>query len=156
MTRRGPDQTEWALSAIPFGGYVKMLDGREGPVSVEERHRAFDQQSVAKRMAIVVAGPLANFVLAIVLYAATYMIGFQEPRAKIAAPQDGTAAAHAGFLEGDEIVAINGKKIRAWPDVRWELIDLAVTRRGAQIDVVDTRQRTQTRTLDLLRLPRTS
>ncbi len=149
MTRRGPDQTEWALSAIPFGGYVKMLDGREGPVPVEDQHRAFDQQSVAKRMAIVVAGPLANFLLAIVLYAATYMIGFQEPRAKIAGPQDGTAAAQAGFREGDEIVAINGKKIRAWPDVRWELIDLAVTRTGAQVDVVDSRERAHTRTLDL-------
>ncbi|MFM9884543.1 MAG: RIP metalloprotease RseP [Burkholderiales bacterium] len=149
MTRRGSDQTEWALSAIPFGGYVKMLDGREGPVPVEDRHRAFDQQSVAKRMAIVVAGPLANFVLAIVLYAATYMIGFQEPRAKIGAPPEGTAAAQSGFREGDEIVAINGKKIRAWPDVRWELIDLAVTRIGAQVDVVDSRERAHTRTLDL-------
>ncbi len=149
MTRRGADQTEWALSAIPFGGYVKMLDGREGPVPVEDRHRAFDQQTVQKRMAIVVAGPLANFVLAIVLYAATYMVGFQEPRAKIGAPEQGSAAYLAGFAEGDEFIAINGKNLRAWPDVRWELIDLAVTRVGARIDVVDAAGRARTRTLNL-------
>ena len=149
MTRRGADQTEWALSAIPFGGYVKMLDGREGPVPIEHQHRAFDQQPVLKRMAIVVAGPLANFVLAVLLYTATFMVGFQEPRAKISAPEEGSAAYQAGFSEGDEFISINGKKLRAWPDVRWELIDLAVTRAGAQIEVVDTAGRVQMRSLNL-------
>ncbi len=147
--RRGPDQTEWALSAIPFGGYVRMLDGRESPVPDEDKHRSFDQQSVGKRMAIVVAGPLANFVLAIVLYAATYMVGFQEPRPRLATPEASTAAHRSGFAEGDEIVAINGKTIRAWPDVRWEIIDAAVAQTIAQVEVVDADSQRRTRALDL-------
>jgi regulator of sigma E protease len=149
-TRRGPDQTEWALSAIPLGGYVKMLgDGSEGPVREDELHRSFDRQSVGKRMAIVVAGPLANFVLAIVLYAATFMIGFQEPRPRLATPEVNTAAQRGGFAEGDEIVAINGKAIRAWPDVRWEIIDLAVSRSIAEVEVLDADSQRRMRSLDL-------
>lgn len=147
--RRGPDQTEWALSAIPFGGYVKMLDGRESPVPAAEKHRSFDQRSVWERMAIVAAGPLANFVLAVVLYAATYMIGFQEIRPRLATPEESTAAHRSGFAEGDEIVAINGKAIYAWPDVRWAIIDLAASRTLAAVDVVDADSQRRTRSLDL-------
>ena len=67
--RVGPDRTEWSLSPIPLGGYVKMLDEREdGGVDPKEAHRAFNRQSLAKRSAIVIAGPAANFVLAIILY----------------------------------------------------------------------------------------
>ena len=66
--RLGKDQTEWALAAFPFGGYVKFLDEREGEVAPAEAHRAFNRQPVWKRFAIVVAGPVANFILAIALY----------------------------------------------------------------------------------------
>ena len=68
----GPDRTQWALAAFPLGGYVKMLDEREGPVDPREAHRAFNRQPVARRFAIVLAGPTANFLLAIALYWALF------------------------------------------------------------------------------------
>jgi len=149
MTRRGPDRTEWALSAIPFGGYVKMLDGREGAVAPAERHRAFDQQSVGKRMAIVAAGPAANFVLAFVVYTGTFMHGFQEPKAIVGAPPESSVAAQAGFRDREEIVSIGGRAVHTWADVRWELIDRAVSQEAVRIETVDAANRMQTRRLDL-------
>src|ERR1700694_159838 len=71
--RRGADKTEWVIAAVPFGGYVKMLDEREGPVEPHEAHRAFNRQNVWKRLAIVAAGPAFNFLFAILVYAALFM-----------------------------------------------------------------------------------
>ena len=68
LWRRGRDRTEWVIAAVPFGGYVKMLDEREGPVAPEEAHRAFNRQSVWRRIAIVVAGPVFNLVFAVLVY----------------------------------------------------------------------------------------
>src|SRR5213079_1703447 len=73
--RLGRDRTEWALSAIPLGGYVKMADEREGAVAAEDLPRAFNRQGVGKRIAIVAAGPFANLLLAVVLFAGTFMAG---------------------------------------------------------------------------------
>ena len=73
--RFGADGTEWALAAFPLGGYVKMLDEREGEVAPEEAHRAFNRQRVGKRFAIVAAGPLANLLLAVVLYWGLFVHG---------------------------------------------------------------------------------
>jgi regulator of sigma E protease len=87
VKRAGRDQTEWAVAAIPLGGYVKMLDEREGEVAMHERDRAFNRQSVGKRFAIVVAGPLANFLLAIVLYWALFVSGVQGLKPVVAAPR---------------------------------------------------------------------
>jgi len=85
-TRRGQDQTEWVIAALPLGGYVKMLDEREGPVAPEEAHRAFNRQNVWRRMAIVAAGPVANFLLAIVFYWALFVGGVQEAKPVVGAP----------------------------------------------------------------------
>ena len=71
----GPDRTEWVIAAFPLGGYVKMLDEREGPVEAHEAHRAFNRQSVGRRFAIVLAGPVANFLLAILLYWVLFVHG---------------------------------------------------------------------------------
>ena len=100
--------TEWTLSALPLGGYVKMLDEREpGPVvKPEEVAYAFNRQSVGKRIAIVAAGPLANFLLAIVLFSAVFASGVTEPAAIIAPPPAGTVAAQAGFDGNETIVSI--------------------------------------------------
>ena len=84
--KSGPDDTEWAVSAIPLGGYVKMADEREGDVAPADLTRAFNRQSVWKRIAIVAAGPIANLLLAIVLFAGTYMVGIPGQRAVIAEP----------------------------------------------------------------------
>src|SRR4029434_7394389 len=82
--RFGADQTEWAVSAIPLGGYVKMLDEREGTVATLDLPRAFNRQSVGKRIAIVAAGPIANLLLAVLLFAGTYMAGIPGQRALLA------------------------------------------------------------------------
>ena len=78
--RSGRDRTEWVIAAVPFGGYVKMLDEREAPVPAEEQARAFNRQGVGRRLAIVAAGPLFNFLFAIAVYAALYMVGLPEAR----------------------------------------------------------------------------
>ena len=90
--RSGPDRTEWVIAAIPLGGYVKMLDEREGPVAPEEAHRAFNRQNVWRRIAIVAAGPVANFLLAIVFYWRLFVGGVQEARPIVGAPLAGTVA----------------------------------------------------------------
>jgi regulator of sigma E protease len=84
VKRIGPDRTEWVLAAIPFGGYVKMLDEREAPVEPHEVERAFNRQSVWKRFAIVIAGPLFNFAFAILVYAGLFMYGLPEARPVLA------------------------------------------------------------------------
>lgn len=119
--RFGRDQTEWALSAIPLGGYVKMADEREGDVDARDLARAFNRQNVWKRIAIVAAGPVANLLLAVVLFAATYMAGIPGQRALLADPPVGTAAAAAGIRSGDLVVAIDGEPVKSWQDMRWRL-----------------------------------
>src|SRR5216117_4516272 len=90
--RSGRDQTEWVIAALPLGGYVKMLDEHEGPVAPEEVHRAFDRQSVWRRIAIVAAGPAANFLLAIVFYWGLFVGGVQEAKPVVGTPDPGTVA----------------------------------------------------------------
>jgi len=118
----GPDATEWALSAIPLGGYVKMCDEREGPVAPADLPRAFNRQSVGKRIAIVAAGPVANLLLAVVLFAGTYVVGIPGQRAILAAPAAGTPAAAAGVRDGDLVVAADGTAVKSWQDLRWRLL----------------------------------
>ena len=84
--RFGPDQTEWAVSALPLGGYVRMLDEREAPVDPAERERAFNRRPLWQRSAIVAAGPAANLLLAVLLYASVHWIGQEEPKAVVASP----------------------------------------------------------------------
>jgi regulator of sigma E protease len=119
--RFGRDQTEWALSAIPLGGYVKMADEREGDVSPQDLARAFNRQSVWKRIAIVAAGPIANLLLAVLLFAGTYVAGVPGQRALLAEAPPGTAAAAAGIKAGDLVVAVDGEPVRSWQDLRWRL-----------------------------------
>src|SRR6185436_11526531 len=104
--RYGRDQTEWALSAFPLGGYVKMLDEREGPVEPQDLPRAFNRQSVYRRFVIVVAGPLANFLLAILLYWLVFMHGVPGIRPVIGAVAPGSPAAEAQFTVGETILKI--------------------------------------------------
>ncbi|MFC3338985.1 RIP metalloprotease RseP [Paracandidimonas soli] len=115
--------TEWALSAIPLGGYVKMLDEPPAGASNEEIAESFNHKSVWQRIVIVAAGPVANLVLAALLYAALGMMGTREPEAYVAQPQAGTAAAMAGFSAGDRILSIDGRQVDSWNEVRWHLLD---------------------------------
>jgi len=120
--RFGPDRTEWAVSAVPLGGYVKMVDEREGPVAAADLPRAFNQQSVWKRIAIVAAGPLANLLLAVLLFAGTFVTGVPGQRPLLAEPEASTPAAAAGVRDGDLVVAVDGAPVRSWQDLRWRLL----------------------------------
>jgi regulator of sigma E protease len=134
----GPDRTEWTISPIPLGGYVRMLDEREaGPGSVAEHevHRAFNRQSLGKRAAIVVAGPLANFLLAIALYGSLAFVGIEEPAAVLAEPVAGSQAAAAGVRAGDRVVEVDGREVRSLAEMRLRLIDAVVERRAARLVV---------------------
>ncbi|EJL94187.1 RIP metalloprotease RseP [Herbaspirillum sp. CF444] len=136
--RFGRDQTEWALSILPLGGYVKMLDAREqdvGDMSPQDLKREFTRQSVWRRIAIVAAGPLANFILAILLFAGLFMHGIPEPVPKLRPMAEQTAAYQAGLRGGETITAINGVPVQTWSEVRWELMQHVLEKTPARMDV---------------------
>ena len=120
--RSARDGTEWALSAIPLGGYVKMADEREGPVAFDDVPRAFNRQSVWRRIAIVAAGPIANLLLAVVLFAGTYVAGVPGQRALLAEPPLSSAAAAADVRGGDLVVGVDGEPVGSWQDLRWRVV----------------------------------
>ena len=102
-------ETEFVVSALPLGGYVKMLDEREGRVDPAERHRAFNQKPLPQRAFVVAAGPLANLVLAVLLYACVNWAGVEEIRPWMAEPRHASLAAEAGLRSRDEVVAVQLK-----------------------------------------------
>ena len=106
--QKSPDHTEFVLSALPLGGYVRMLDEREAPVPVAERGQAFNRKPLWQRSAIVAAGPVANLLLAVLLYAASHWIGVDEPKAVLSAPTPGSLAERSGMRSGDWV--------RSWQD----------------------------------------
>ena len=121
----GPDRTHWVIAAVPLGGYVKMLDENDPdcrPVAPQDLPRAFNRQSVARRAAIVAAGPIANLLLAVALYWTINVIGTQEAPPYLGAAPSGTAAAQAGVRDGDLVLEIDGRAVRAWGDVRMALL----------------------------------
>jgi regulator of sigma E protease len=146
----GADRTEWVIGAVPLGGYVRMLDERDadaGPIAEQDRPRAFNRQPVGKRIAIVVAGPLANLLLAVVVYWGLNVVGVMEPRAAVGTPVAETPAHRAGFAAGDVVIAIDGAQVRSWNEMTWLLLQRAVER--ASFDVVVERADGATRTLRL-------
>jgi regulator of sigma E protease len=153
VRRTGRDQTEWVVAAVPFGGYVKMLDEREGDVAPHEAHRAFNRQNVWRRIAIVVAGPLFNFAFAILVYAGLFMYGLPEARPVLGAPPAGTIAAQAGFAAGDTVRAIDGEPIATWQDLRWQVLQAALQREAVRLEILNERGHLSTVTLDLRGFP---
>ena len=136
--RFGKDQTEWAVSALPLGGYVKMLDSRDpetAPKDETEWDREFTRQNVWRRIAIVAAGPIANFVLAIALMAALFMYGVDEPAARLRAPPEHSVAYQAGVRGGDTVVAVNGSPVASWSELRWQLLQAAVEKHEARLEL---------------------
>lgn len=127
--------TEWALSAIPLGGYVKMLDDAPENASPAEASQAFNRKTLRQRSAIVMAGPIANLVLAALLYTALGLVGTNEPAAILAAPPPNTVAAQAGFQAGDRITAINQQPVQSWSEARWQLLDTLTDGGEVQIQV---------------------
>jgi regulator of sigma E protease len=153
LWRRGRDQTEWVIAAVPFGGYVKMLDEREGPVAPEDAHRAFNRQSVWRRFLIVVAGPVFNFIFAIVVYAGLFMYGMPEARPVLADPPAGTPAAAAGLKSGDTVRSAHGEPIATWQELRWRVLQAALERETLRLEVLTERGHVAETTLDLRSYP---
>ncbi|UVK89535.1 sigma E protease regulator RseP [Pseudomonas sp. B21-051] len=114
--------TEFVVAAIPLGGYVKMLDEREGEVPADQLHQSFNRKSVRQRIAIVAAGPIANFLLALVFFWVLAMLGSEQIRPVIGAVEPGSIAAKAGLNAGQEIVAIDGEPTSGWAAVNLQLV----------------------------------
>ena len=154
FTRRaGRDATEWSLAAFPLGGYVKMLDEREGPVAPAELHRSFNRQSVYQRFAIVAAGPLANFLLAIVVYWGLFIVGTDELRPRVALSETPAVAQAAGVRDGDLVVAVDEEPVRSWQDLRWILLQHALDNREVVLKVRTLEEVEAFRRLDLKGVP---
>lgn len=114
--------TEFVIAAIPLGGYVKMLDEREGEVPVDQLDQSFNRKTVRQRIAIVAAGPVANFLLALVFFWVLAMLGSEQVRPVIGGVESGSIAARAGLNAGEEIVAIDGEPTSGWAAVNLQLV----------------------------------
>lgn len=131
----GADQTELRIALIPLGGYVKMLDEREGDVAPAELHRAFNRKTVWQRFAVVAAGPAANFLAAIVLYWVLFLHGLPGMLPILGQPVENSAAARAGFAAGDTVVLVDGENVPSWQDFRWIMLRRALDRNPVAIEV---------------------
>jgi len=153
--RRGPDQTEWVLAAVPLGGYVRMLDDKDEEARPEDMPRTFSRQSVWKRIAIVLAGPAANFILAGLVYWVLFVHGTPGMKPYLAAPVADTVAAKAGIQDYDLITHVDGKAIATWQDVRWALLKRAVDRGAVEFTVTSAQGRSALRSVSLDSLEKT-
>lgn len=136
-------ETEYVLSAIPLGGYVKLLGESESDdVSPEDEKRSFSRQSVWRRIAIVISGPAFNFLFAILAFSVIYMIGVPTLTTDVGGVQPGSPAFAAGIQEGDRIVAINGKAVSRWGDLAESItrsggreLSITLERNGQRLEV---------------------
>ncbi|AXA55453.1 RIP metalloprotease RseP [Pseudomonas thivervalensis] len=135
--------TEFVVAAIPLGGYVKMLDEREGEVPADQLDQSFNRKTVRQRIAIVAAGPIANFLLALVFFWGLAMLGSEQVRPVIGGVETGSVAARAGLGAGQEIVAIDGEPTSGWAAVNLQLVrrlgesgslQLMVREQGSTVD----------------------
>jgi regulator of sigma E protease len=119
LIKKTVGDTEYALSAFPLGGYVRLLgDDPKEAVDPQELHRSFLNQSVPKKMAIVFAGPFFNLLLALVIFVGIFMMGVPVLTAEVGEVQESSPAYQAGILSGDVVLAIDGKKVNQWEDIR--------------------------------------
>ena len=123
FSRIGRDGTEFVVAAIPLGGYVKMLDTREGSVPDDQRHLAFDTQPVPTRMAVLIAGPAFNFLFAVFAYWLIFVLGVAVLRPVIGGVTDDSPAAQAGLMPEDEIVAVADRPVASWEAVVLAMLD---------------------------------
>jgi regulator of sigma E protease len=130
-----PDGTEFVVAAIPLGGYVKMLDEREGEVEAKDLHRAFNRKPLASRMAVVVAGPLFNFLFAIAAYWLMFVTGVPGLKPVLAEPVSDSVAAQAGLQLRDQILSVDGEATPTWNTAVISLLDAALSRRPVELEV---------------------
>jgi regulator of sigma E protease len=149
--RLGKDGTEYVVAALPLGGYVKMLDEREGDVDPAEAHLAFNRKPVWKRFAIVAAGPVFNLVFAVLAFWAMFVVGKPDYQ-PLVGRVDGIAQA-SGFERGDLLVRVGGEPVATWTDASLFLAKAAIDRVPVPVEVLDARGSTRTRTLDVSGMP---
>ena len=151
----GTDQTEFLISALPFGGFVKMLDERElsedekANINPSDLSRAFNRQNVFKRIMIVAAGPIANLLLAIALYWVLMLQGTTGIKPVLADVKYGSPAAIAQLHQGDVVIKVAGENVKLWQDVQWILIRHVFKQSSVEVETVDTNLQKHTHTLDL-------
>jgi regulator of sigma E protease len=133
--RFGKDQTEWVISILPLGGYVKMLDARDSEVGNQDKNREFTSKSVWKRIAIVAAGPAANFLLAIFLFSILYLNGLPDATSKIRLASEHSFAYQYGLRHADVISSIDNKEIASWSEMRSAMIDSALNKKDVIVVV---------------------
>lgn len=144
------DDTEYVIAQIPLGGYVKMLDERDEPVDEADLPYAFNRKPLATRMAVVVAGPLFNFILAVFAYWAVFIIGVEGIKPIVGEIQASTRAEQAALRSGDQIVSINDVKTVNWDSIGLELIEGVLDQADqVTVTVIDENQQEQTRYLNL-------
>ena len=144
------DSTEFVVSMLPLGGYVRMLDEREGAVAPADLGRAFNRKPLWQRAAIVFAGPLANLLLAVLLYAATHWIGLEEPKALLSAPAVGSVAERAGMRAGDWARAVSRdgmewQELRSMTDLRWQITEAVMHGQKLSLTLSDADGRSERR-----------
>lgn len=145
----GIDQTEFVVGSLPLGGYVRMLDEREEPVAEHERHRAFNRQTVGKRIAIVTAGPLFNFLLAVVAYWLVFVIGVSALKPIVGDVVPDSPAERGGFAAGDVITRVDGERADNWQGVAMLLLDKSLDEKQVDIKVQDSAGVERRRMLDV-------
>ena len=149
-SHRGKDNTEYIIAAIPLGGYVKMLDEREGEVAEEDLDKAFNRKPVWTRIAIVLAGPVFNLVFAVLAFWLMFVLGIPETRPVIGAVSG--IAAEAGIQPGDEIIVVDQQSTRTWSHALLGLITHAIDRGEVSVTVQDAQGRQSEHLLDLTNL----
>ena len=143
------DGVEYVIAAIPLGGYVKMLDEREGEVALADQHKAFNRQPLGSRFAIVFAGPLFNFIFAILLYWLVFILGVPGIKPIVGEVEPASAAQLSGFQPGDEIVAIDSEQTATWETVMVALLGHSMDAEKIAIQVSDMDHRSVVRLLDM-------
>jgi regulator of sigma E protease len=149
-SRRGKDGTLYIVAAIPLGGYVKMVDEREGEVAEQDLDKAFNRKPIWTRIAIVAAGPVANLIFAVLAFWLMFMVGIPEARPVIGGVNG--IAAEAGIRPGDEIISIDGDSTRTWSHAMLGLVTHALDRDQVSVTVQDARGNQSEHLLDLAKL----
>lgn len=151
--RWGKDQTEFVISAIPLGGYVRMLGEGDEEYSPDEAHRAFNQKSLLRRTAVVAAGPLFNLAFAVIAFWLVYMIGIDGIRPVVGKVAPQSIAEAAGFRSGDELLEIDGKPVQTWGQHRMYIFRRTLDRAEMIFTVRTATGKELRRSIDLSRIP---
>ncbi len=151
--RWGKDQTEFVVSAIPLGGYVRMLGEGDADYTSDEAHRAFSQKSLLKRTAVVMAGPLFNLAFAVIAFWLVYMIGIDGIRPVVGDVAPQSIAEAAGFRSGDELLEIDGKPVQTWGEHRMYIFRRTLDRAEMIFTVRTATGKELRRYIDLSQIP---